>query len=217
MRKLHKAKASSTRDDIILMLKTRAPLTVSDIAVDLGITEMAVRRHLNNLERDQLIQTELVRQPMGRPTHMYSLTEKADELFPKNYADLTLGFLQDLEELDGKEKVEQLFQLREARLVEEYKDKMKTLSLEEKIKALAELQNNKGYMASWEKVEEGHYLFKENNCPISQIAKEYHTACSSELSLFQELLVHAQVECNHSLAKDGEYCVYTIKEEDSRS
>ena len=45
------------------------PLSVGDMAKQLGITEMAVRRHLNNMERDGLVETTLVRQPMGRPSN----------------------------------------------------------------------------------------------------------------------------------------------------
>lgn len=211
MRKLHKLRASSTRDAIVLMLKTKSNLTVSEMAIELGITEMAVRRHLNTLEKEQLIQTEQVRQPMGRPVYVYSLTEKAHDLFPKHYAELSIEFLKDLEQLDGKEKVEQLFRLRSARLVQKYREKLEGLNLEEKIKALTALQNEKGYMATWEKIGEGHFIFRENNCPISDVAREFSTACSCELSFFQQLLAPAQVECNHAGAKDGEVCTYTIR------
>ena len=60
----------STKDEILIMLKTAGSLTVSDISKELGITEMAVRRHLNTLERDEMIKSTLVRQAMGRPTHL---------------------------------------------------------------------------------------------------------------------------------------------------
>ena len=71
----------STREEILALLKQSPNLSVGDIAQKLGITEMAVRRHLNNLERDQLLSSHLVRQAMGRPSRVYYLTEKADEFF----------------------------------------------------------------------------------------------------------------------------------------
>lgn len=211
MRKLQTTKASSTREAIILMLKTKASLTVSDIAAHLGITEMAVRRHLNTLEKDQFIQSQLVRQPMGRPVHVYSLTQKAHDLFPKHYAELSIEFLRDLEQLDGPEKVEKLFQLRSQRMVQEYKEKMDGLDLEERIKLLTDLQNEKGYMAEWKKIADGHYIFRENNCPISDVAREFSTVCSCELAFLQEILAPAVVECDHAGAKDGQHCTYTIR------
>jgi predicted ArsR family transcriptional regulator len=205
-------KSSSTRDEILYILKTKISLPVSEIAKKMGITEMAVRRHLNTLERDQYVQTQLVRQAMGRPTHEYSLTEKGHELFPKNYADITMDFLKGIEELEGHKMIDTLFERREARLEETYRDQMKGLSFEERVKALAAIQNDKGYMVRWERINDGEFKLKEYNCPISQVAKIYNKACNCELSLFQKLLGTKQIERTECLAKGGDHCVYMIKE-----
>lgn len=205
-------KPTSTRDEILTMLKTQGRLPVSEIAEQLGITEMAIRRHLNTLERDLYIDTELTRQAMGRPTNVYFLTEKGHDLFPKNYADIAVDFLQDIEETDGLDKIEQLFKRREEKLVDRYEERMKGLTFEEKVTALAHIQNEKGYMVQVDKTEQGEYVLKEYNCPISDVAKEYNQACECELSLFQKLLGTQQVERTECLAKGGTHCVYVMKE-----
>lgn len=202
---------TSTRDQILNMMKVKGSLSVSDMAVELGITEMAVRRHLNTLERDNLIKSTLVRQAMGRPTNVYSLSQEADELFPRNYSHLTLDFLRDLQDIDGNGKVEMLFRRRENRLEEAYRPQIQG-SLEERVAKLAELQNEKGYMVEWEKgEEEGQYSIKEYNCPISQVAREFNQACTCELSLFRRVL-KAEVEQTSCMAKGGEKCVFDIRE-----
>ncbi|MED1799686.1 helix-turn-helix transcriptional regulator [Brevibacillus porteri] len=202
---------TSTRDQILHMLKVKGSLPVSDMAVDLGITEMAVRRHLNTLERDNLIKSTLVRQAMGRPTNVYSLSQEADELFPRNYSHLTLDFLQDIKEIDGLSKIEMLFRRRENRLEETYRSHMQG-DLEKRVAKLAELQNDKGYMVEWEKDENGDgYRIQEFNCPISQVAREFNQACSCELSLFRRVL-NANVEQTTCMAKGGDKCVFHIKE-----
>ncbi|MBH0328635.1 transcriptional regulator [Brevibacillus brevis] len=202
---------TSTRDQILHMLKVKGSLPVSDMAVELGITEMAVRRHLNTLERDNLIKSTLVRQAMGRPTNVYSLSQEADELFPRNYSHLTLDFLQDIKEIDGLSKIEMLFRRRENRLEETYRSYMQG-DLENRVSKLAELQNDKGYMVEWEKDENGDgYRIQEFNCPISQVAREFNQACSCELSLFRRVL-KANVEQTTCMAKGGDKCVFHIKE-----
>ncbi|BAH45771.1 ArsR family transcriptional regulator [Brevibacillus brevis] len=202
---------TSTRDQILHMLKVKGSLPVSDMAVELGITEMAVRRHLNTLERDNLIKSTLVRQAMGRPTNVYSLSQEADELFPRNYSHLTLDFLQDIKEIDGLSKIEMLFRRRENRLEETYRSYMQG-DLENRVAKLAELQNDKGYMVEWEKDENGDgYRIQEFNCPISQVAREFNQACSCELSLFRRVL-NANVEQTTCMAKGGDKCVFHIKE-----
>ncbi|QRG70784.1 helix-turn-helix transcriptional regulator [Brevibacillus choshinensis] len=205
---------TSTRDQILHMLKVKGSLSVSDMAVELGITEMAVRRHLNTLERDNLIKSTLVRQAMGRPTNVYSLSQEADELFPRNYSHLTLDFLQDLKDMDGIGKVEMLFRRRENRLEESYRAHMQG-ELEDRVAKLAELQNDKGYMVEWEKDPAGEgYRIQEYNCPISQVAREFNQACNCELSLFRRVL-DANVEQTSCMAKGGDKCVFEVKQQKS--
>lgn len=207
----------STRDEILYMLKMNGSLTVSDISKELGITEMAVRRHLNTLERDELIRSSLVRQAMGRPTNLYSLTEKAEDYFPKAYRNLAKDILDGIFEEEGADKVKEVFELREKRLREKYKQEMQGVStLEEKVNTLFHIQSGKGYMVELEKVQNG-FLIKEYNCPIFEIAKQYNHACDGERKLFENVL-GTDVEAVQCMARGDHSCVYLIKEkkEDSR-
>jgi predicted ArsR family transcriptional regulator len=201
----------STRRVILTMLKTKGPLAVSDMARQLGITEMAVRRHLNTLERDGLIDSKLVRQAMGRPTNLYALTENADELFPKNYYHLTLDLLGELAAEAGESQVELLFERRKEKLIGRYEEQMQGKELVERVKALAEIQNANGYMVNWNEAEDGSFVINEHNCPISQVANQYNHACHCELVMFETLL-DAEVERTECLVKGGLKCSYTIQE-----
>ncbi|TVY00276.1 helix-turn-helix transcriptional regulator [Paenibacillus cremeus] len=202
----------STRKVILTMLKTKGLLSVNEMAKQLGITEMAVRRHLNTLERDGLIDSKLVRQAMGRPTNLYFLTENAEELFPKKYHHLTLDLLEELVTLAGENKVEQLFEGRKERLISRYEDRMAGKSLDERVKELADIQNANGYMVELEETDNGDYVINEYNCPISQVANQYNHACSCELSMFKSLL-GAEVERTECLAKGGSKCAYHIQKQ----
>jgi predicted ArsR family transcriptional regulator len=201
---------SSTRKLVLTMLKTRGSMTVNEMAKELGITEMAVRRHLNTLERDGLIESKLVRQAMGRPTNVYSLTVLADELFPKKYHHLVLDLLGELAAEVGEEKVDLLFERRKEKLISRYEQRMEGKELEERVAELAEIQNSNGYMVQWERNEDGHFIFKEHNCPISQVANQYNHACQCELAMFARLL-KTGVERTECLAKGGSKCVYIIQ------
>ncbi|MBP1154692.1 MULTISPECIES: metalloregulator ArsR/SmtB family transcription factor [unclassified Paenibacillus] len=201
-----------TRKVILTMLKTKGPLSVSKVSRELGITEMAVRRHLNTLERDSLIESKLVRQAMGRPTHQYSLTERADDLFPKKYQHLTLDLLEELESALGEDKVNLLFERRKQRLIGRFKNRMNGKSLSDRVLELSDIQNMNGYMVELERKEDGSYLLKEHNCPISQVANQYNHACSCELEMFRSLLgEEAKVERTECLAKGGSQCAYVIQ------
>ncbi|WP_216831035.1 helix-turn-helix transcriptional regulator [Alkalihalobacterium elongatum] len=209
--------ASSTREQILQLLKKHKSLTVANLASHLGITEMAVRRHLGTLERDQVVETKMVRQAMGRPTTLYSLSQEGEELFPRNYASLTLGFLKDIEKISGKQMIDELFELRKQRMKEELEERFKGKNFDERIKELADVQTTNGYMVEWEKSDDGTIHFKEYNCPISQIAKEYPVACACEQSLFQELLETDDIECETCMAiNETPHCYYKIKAQDKK-
>ncbi|WP_274364688.1 helix-turn-helix transcriptional regulator [Paenibacillus thermotolerans] len=202
----------TTRKQIVTMLRKKGRLNAHDIAKELGITDIAVRRHVNALMRDRLVRAETFRQAMGRPTLLYSLTEQAEQLFPKHYSDITLDFLNDVRDLQGTEMIDELFVRRESRLERKYKEKIDANEpLEHLVQELTKLQDERGYMAEWEKDEEGgRFFIKEHNCPIHSIAQEYTQACSSELSLFRKVL-GAEVEQLECKAKGGERCVYAVK------
>lgn len=201
-----------TRNEILHLLKTRGAMPVNELAKILGITEMAVRRHLNTLERDGFVGTTLHRQAMGRPTSLYSLTEVADSYFPKNYHVLTLDLLEELEEEGGSSIIDQLFRKREQKLKDRYHKRMEGKPLPDRIAELSDIQNQAGYMVEWNRGEKpGEYVLTEYNCPISQVANRYNQACHCELSLFRSLL-DADIERTECWAKGGENCVYVIKE-----
>ncbi|QMV39918.1 helix-turn-helix transcriptional regulator [Cohnella cholangitidis] len=200
----------STRNRIMQMLKTSGELTTKDLTEQLGITGMAVRRHISNLERENLIESTTVRIPMGRPAAVYRLTDQADDFFPKNYHAVTLDLLAELEGEAGENMVNHLFDLRKTTLMNRYSGKMTNKDLESKVAALSEIQNENGYMATWEKSGDNDYTITEYNCPISRVANKYNHACSCELKLFESLL-DAEVSRSDCLAKGDKKCVYHIR------
>jgi predicted ArsR family transcriptional regulator len=205
---MNRMREMSTRRTILTLLKTKGGLTVNDLSGLLGITEMAVRRHLSGLEGEGYVEVRLMRQPMGRPTHVYSLTEEAEVFFPKNYHRYALDLLAELEQED-EALLDRIFERRKERLVQSYAPRMKGKPLGARVEQLAEIQDAGGYMVEWERQDSGDYVIHEYNCPISQIAIRYGQACRCELSLFESLL-GTKVERIECLAQGGRKCTYRI-------
>lgn len=206
---MNKEQECSTRKAILTMLKMQGPLSAGDMAKSLGITEMAVRRHLNTLERDNLIEAKISRQAVGRPSNLYSLTACADELFPKNYHLLTLDLLGALEAEAGEGSVDRLFEGRQQKLYNKHIPRLEGKEIPERVKEFADIQNTGGYMVELDKDEAGRFIFNEYNCPITQVANRYEHACRCELALFQKLL-QADVERVECIANGGAKCSYLI-------
>lgn len=201
--------SGTTRHTIMMLLKMKGPLTIGALAEELGITEMGVRRHVLQLEQESLAKTKVVRQAMGRPLHVYSLTETAEEYFPKSYHNLALELLRELDNGSGLDAVNILFEGRRRRMLAQYAPMMEHLNLEERVAELSSIQNAGGYMAEWNPEEDGSYVIREYNCPIHQVAIQYRKACQCEQSLFEELL-DAKVTRNECMAEGGQCCRYAI-------
>lgn len=199
----------STRRQILDLLKKRGGMTAKDLGEALGITSMAVRRHLSALERDDLISATTVRRPMGRPTYVYSLTPLADDLFPKNYPQLMIGLLDDIRALDGDEKIDLLFQRREDRLANAYTPRMEGRDLEGRISEVARIFDENGNLSEWEHID-GAYRLTWHNCAIYRISQRCSQACLHEESLLRRLLDADVTRTDHA-AKGDSCCSYVVR------
>lgn len=204
-------KQKNTKDKILHLLKKEGSLTVSDLTKRLEITHMAVRKHLTIMEKDGMIQTKEFKQSMGRPMQLYSLTEKAEMHFPKNYEGISIGFLRDIEELYGAGSVQRLFEKREARLIHEYAVRMDSKEPLQKMKEITKIQNEKGYMAELNQLEENTYELIEYNCPILEVAKEFKIACKCETEMFKDVLNTENISRSCCRTDGDSHCRFLVK------
>ena len=201
----------TTKEKLLHLLKKETEMTVSQMAHALEITEMAVRKHLNILERDSFLHISELKQPLGRPVQVFSLTAKADVLFPKSYDHLTVDFLNDLQALQGNDIIDQLFEKRRQRLADNYSSHMNdSLSNEEKVVTLKDIQVEKGYMADVIKIDDNQFELIEHNCPIYEVAKNFDQACNCETNMFKEVLNTNRVRRTSCRADGDNHCHFLI-------
>ncbi|RYL94346.1 transcriptional regulator [Sporolactobacillus sp. THM7-4] len=205
-------KMVGTKNKILDILKRREKLTASELSDYLQMTKMGVRKHLNVLVKDGWIKVENIRRSAGRPVQLFSLTSKADQLFPRNYEGMAVHFLNDIEQLFGKDSIRLLFEKSKERLLHEYEPAMADRkSNEEKISELAKLQNVRGYMSQLNQINDSTYELIEYNCPIFAIANRYRLACVLETDLIRDALKAERVE-RIMCRPDGEaHCRFMIK------
>ena len=200
----------STRGEILSILKRRGGMTASALSDTLGITPMGVRRHLTVLEKDGLITYRPVQRGVGRPSYVYTLTPLADELFPRTYPQLIAQLLDTLSATDGPQKVETLFADRAQRLAAEHEPRLDGKDLAGRVAELAHVQDENGYVAEWERLDDDALQLTEHNCAVSQVAACYPQVCFYELALFQALLDARVDRTRHILNGDG-VCCYNIR------
>jgi predicted ArsR family transcriptional regulator len=186
-----------SRQRIINYLKKSEWMSVADLSDKVGITPMAVRQHLQALERQGLVHNIVKKTGIGRPVYLYGLTDRAESIFPKTYGKFINEVFQTIENLDGTKKIDDIFRARKEKILAESKGVLSELSDQSaKVRTMAEMLNQNGYMVELEELDDGFRL-KQFNCPVIEVAQKYNAACKYELELYRDLLGRgvSQSEC----------------------
>jgi DeoR family suf operon transcriptional repressor len=199
-----------TRRTILEYLKRQGEAPVEGVAQAAAITVSGARQHLVALERDGLVSFREVREGPGRPKHLYALTPAGDALFPRAYAQLTNELLEYVE-LEDPHLVKRLFDRRGQRRLEQARSRIAGLAFGEKVRTLAAILDEDGYLADFIRREDGTYVITEHNCAVLSVAKRYQHACSSELEFLKAVLPEAEVvRIAHQLVA-GHVCAYEVR------
>jgi predicted ArsR family transcriptional regulator len=206
----------NTRHALLDILKREGPQEAKALAARLGITPMAVGLQLASLVEEKLVAAEPEpAQPgrRGRPVHRWVLTEAANRVFPDAHAVLTAGLLGSLQEIYGQQGMQKILDARTRQQEEEYaKAVPAAMGLKDRVKALARLRDNEGYMTEVESDGEGGFRLIENHCPICTAAKTCQGFCQSEWQVFSKVMgTGAKVTREEHLLSGGRRCVYSIR------
>lgn len=192
------------------LLRQRGGMTAGDLAREMAITSVAVRQHLEVLTASGLVAATTERRPVGRPRRVYSLTERADDLFPKAYHTLANVILEQLQEREGGGGVLELFDGRRRWLERQYRPRVEGKGLAERVATVAQIQEENGYMTEWEQRDDGSFVLREHNCPICKVACNFPQACQKEMELLSNLLDADLTRDEHMLRGDR-MCSYVIR------
>ncbi|CAH0524431.1 helix-turn-helix transcriptional regulator [Vibrio hippocampi] len=196
-------------EQIINIIKREGAVTAKSIAERLAITTMGARQHLQILEEEQLLQFEDVKVKVGRPNRHWSLTDQGHAYFADKHSDLTVQFIDAIEDIFGEDGLKKVANKREQQTLEHYQPHLTSLTdLKNKVMKLAQLRESDGYMAEFVELENGFALI-ENHCPICKAATRCELLCQSELNVFQSLLGdEVSVTRSEHIVQGARRCLY---------
>ena len=208
------ATSARTIDSIIRLLKTNGPSDASKLASQLQISDAAVRQHLYRLRAQNLACNVEEKRPMGRPAKLWSLTEKAHQRFPDSHAELTCRLLASIEDVHGAEGLKHIVCRCAHDQITQYKSKIRSSDpLKSRLKSLAEIRNQEGYMAEVEESDDGSYVFVENHCPICFVVQTRNEFCDAELDVFKATLGEdALVEREEHIFQGDRRCAFRVRQ-----
>jgi len=190
--------ADRTRDAVARAILERGPQDAAHLAERLGLSQAAIRRHLDALVADGLL---LEREPRptasrgrGRPARTYALTDAGRAAFPHAYDDLASTALRYLRETGGDEAVHRFAEHRAATLARElapHTDPGEPLAT--RVQAMADALTAAGYASTATEVGTTEAPVQgvqicQHHCPVAHVAAEFPELCEAETRAFEQVL-----------------------------
>jgi len=184
----------STRDAVARSILENGPSTAVVLGERLGLTPAGIRRHLDLLISDGILDAREPHQGLsrgrGRPSKVFVMTDSGREQFEHSYDDLAVAALKFMSAQSGEHLVKAFAQSRADDI-----EKKATVALAKRshrTEALAEFLTDQGYAASVESRPLGEQLC-QHHCPIAHVAAEFPQLCEAETEALSRILgTHVQ-------------------------
>ena len=184
----------STRDAVARSVLENGPSTAVVLGERLGLTPAGIRRHLDLLVADGILEAREPHQALsrgrGRPSKVFVMTDSGREKFEHSYDDLAVAALKFMSAQSGEHLVKAFAQSRADDI-----ERKATLALAKranKTEALATFLTEQGYATSVESRPLGEQLC-QHHCPIAHVAAEFPQLCEAETEAFSRVLgTHVQ-------------------------
>ena len=204
-----KPMGSSTKETILKTLRMQGKCTVKELAEAAEISPISVRHHLSNLQVEGLISVEEARKGVGRPYHLFSLTEKGLENFPRRYFRLTNHILKGLKGSLPEEKIQEILTGVASTMADAYNFEMEGMTLEDRIKGLQTLLSTEGFEVEIEH-KNGELLIRELSCPYFGIGKSHPEVCVIDQA-FIAFALDVPVELVTCILDGDTCCTFSVK------
>ena len=199
----------ASREEIVHQLRARGGVSADELSASLGVSKQCVRKHLEVLEREGYVEHAPERGERGRPAHVFRLTSKAEELFPKRYDLFAKAVLRQIGEVWGERGLNTILCGCAGEMVGGLRPQLERLGFDARVRRLTELLGEMGYEAESERLEDGSYMLTEWNCPQPELAREYRQLCDQELIVYRELL-GTEVFRESRIAGGATRCAYRV-------
>jgi predicted ArsR family transcriptional regulator len=188
----------ATRNRVARSILSEGPRTAAELASSLGLTPAGVRRHLDALLAEGLVEAREQRvyghRGRGRPAKVFALTDSGRAVFHHDYDVLAVDALRFIAEAGGQEAVAAFARRRFADLTARYQAVLAEADPDDRAGLLAEALTADGYAASTREAEKlpGEQLC-QHHCPVQHVAEQFPQLCEVETQVFAELLgTHVQ-------------------------
>ncbi len=187
---------------------------MNDLAEAAEVSPVSVRHHISALQAKDLVVAEEVKHGVGRPYHVFSLTEKGFELYPGRYFKLTNRLLDEIKDHVSEDLVTELFTGVANAMAIQYASQLQGLSLQERLPRLMEMLGEEGFDADYE-WRGDEVIIRELGCPYVQIGRAHPEVCAVDTHFIATALGLPTERVNCLLDGDT-HCTFLLKVQESK-
>ena len=187
-----------TRDRVAQLLLERGSATAAELGAELGLSPAAIRKHLDAMLADQLVEARESRRTgprgRGRPAKTFALTAAARDGFPHFYDGIATAALRWIAEHGGPQGVSAFAAAQVTPLEERCRAAMSSAGDDPlaRAEALADALTAEGYAANATTIASGGQLC-QHHCPVAHVAAEFPQLCDAETEVISRLIgTHVQ-------------------------
>lgn len=199
---------------MLRLVRGHKDATVNQIAAALGLTHQAVRRHLDGLRADGMIEARQVRHGVGRPSLVFSVTQRGEESSAHTYLQLLSRLFRHIEKEPAGERrqmLEEMFSGIAHEVAAEHVAEVRGQTLDERVAQVTRALEAEGIADGWTK-EGDVYHIHNSECPYLRLAEMSDAPCRSDRQSI-ELLVGTSVEQTRRIVDGAPACQYIIRPE----
>jgi DeoR family suf operon transcriptional repressor len=198
-----------TRQQILSHLQRNPGLSAGDLAEHFELSLGAVRHHLAILEKDALIESASMRQPIGRPCFVYELSEKGEESFPKQYDRLSNVMIDTIKDEQGSMSLRGFLRRVGDRIIKQSGIEITPdAGIEKRAQTLAEIMGREGFSVDW-KHEDNELRIIQHTCPYQSVVGSHPEVCQLDEHLIQTVIGKQPRRLRHR-SKGDCACMFSI-------
>ena len=205
--------ARTTREAVLSFLLRQGSSSAANLAVVIGVSVQAMRRHLRSLESDGLVESKSRSEGPGRPFNSWQLTPQGHNGFNDGSGSekFALDLLGSIEANLSQERIAEILNLQTLEKAISYRKKIGEGSLNSRLEKLIELRKQEGYLAQLQLSNDGlSWYLDAFHCSIRSIAEKYPVVCDQELSLIRNIFPDCDIQRVQWRLESGHSCGFEV-------
>lgn len=189
-------KPNKTQMKVLEALKNKGECSLDQLVEALKEHKTSIRRALESLSSQGLIEKSFIQKGRGRPALVVELTSESEKFFPSRESEILSGLIRYLMDQGHESLIQSYF---EGYWEQKYQRVLKKMesqnedTTQKRLSALKSVLKEDGFYPQ-ARIQKNQVTVKECHCPLAAVAREVSIPCQLEAKLIAKVLKAKKVK-----------------------